>query len=229
MWKDKGFLLIHGWEVFNVVKPFPVSMFSFLEGSSRYQTTLDLRCDVRAGVGNPAPENNYTSPMRGGCKFYFVWKSLYACPKCRDSDVNRIIGECINGMRNVTYVRKVPCWRPGNDSGLPTTNATEKCETPTSTVIVTVKVKENGTVAYQVLKENKANMALIGVGVVIIVILVGVAAFFVYKHRALKYRYYGMLARNKPMSRLEEEDESNFIHDDELAQPFDEMSPSVKT
>lgn len=199
------------------------------ERNTRYQTILDLRCDVRAGVGNPAPENNYTSPMRGGCKFYFVWKSLYACPKCRDSDVNRIIGECINGMRNVTYVRKVPCWRPGNDSGLPTTNATEKCETPTSTVIVTVKVKENGTVAYQVLKENKANIALIGVGVVIIVILVGVAAFFVYKHRALKYRYYGMLARNKPMSRLEEEDESNFIHDDELAQPFDEMSPSVKT
>lgn len=200
--------------------------------SSRYQTTLDLRCDIRAGVGNPAPENNRTSPLSGRCKYVFVWKSLYACPKCRDGDVTRITGECINGSRNVTYFRKLPCWRSGDDSELPLTNATEECETPTSTVIVkvTVKVKENETNAYQTLKEkNKVNMALIGVGVVIIVILVGVAAFFVYKHRALKYRFYGMLARDKPMSRLEEEDENNFIHDDELAEPYQETSSTVRT
>ena len=66
------------------------------------------------------------------------------------------------------------------------------------------------------------NMALIGVGVVIIVALMAVAVFFVYKHRVTKYRYYTLMARNKPMSRLEQEDdENNFITDDELAQPYD--------
>ena len=141
--------------------------------------------------------------------------------------MTRIIGECINGTRNITKIRSVPCWGPGDDSELPTSPMTEKCETPT----VTVRVLANGTgtITYVLERKNKVNMALIGVGVVVILILVAVAVFFVYRHRVMKYRYYTLMARNKPMSRLEEEDEHNFIHDDELADPYDEMSPSVRT
>ena len=191
---------------------------------SRYSTVLDLQCDVTAGVGNPGRENRYTDIMRGRCQYYFVWKSLYACPKCREGDVTRITGECINGTRNITFVRSVPCW---TKDGVPPTT-TEDCVMPT--VTVTVKVPVNGTVGYVVKETNKTNMALIGVGVVVIVVLLGVAGFFVYKHRVMKYRYYTLMARNKPMSRLEQEDdENNFITEDELAGSYDEMSSSIKT
>lgn len=94
---------------------------------------------------------------------------------------------------------------------------------------VTVRVPVNGTVTYVHLTKNsnKVNMALIGVGVVIILALLAVAGFFVYKHRVMKYRYYTLMARNKPMSRLEQEDdENNFITEDELAEQYD---ASVRT
>lgn len=193
---------------------------------ARYSTVLDLRCDVKAGVGNPGLENKYTNIMRGTCQYYFVWKSLYACPKCREGDVTKISGECINGTRNITYMRSVPCW---TEEGVPPTTK-EECVMPTVTVTVTVKVPVNGTVSYFVKETNKTNMALIGVGVVVIVVLLAVAGFFVYKHRVMKYRYYTLMARNKPMSRLEQEDdENNFITEDELAAPYDETSPSIRT
>jgi len=114
----------------------------------------------------------------------------------------------------------VPCWA---EEGVPPTT-TEDCVIPTVTVPV------NGTVAYFVKETNKTNMALIGVGVVIIVALLVVAGFFVYKHRVMKYRYYTLMARNKPMSRLaQEDDENNFITEDELAAPYDESSHIIKT
>ena len=189
-----------------------------------YSTVLDLQCDVTAGVGNPGRENRYTDIMRGACQYYFVWKSLYACPKCRDGDITKITGECINGTRNITHVRSVPCWAAAEDGVPPTT--TEDCVMPT----VTVTVKVNGTVAYFVKETNKTNMALIGVGVVVIVALLAVAGFFVYKHRVMKYRYYTLMARNKPMSRLaQEDDENNFITEDELAAPYDETQHIIKT
>ncbi len=195
-----------------------VFLFYFEGKYSRYNTLIDLRCDVKAGVGNPGRENKYTDYRRGPCQYYFVWKSLYACPKCRPNDVTKITGECINGTRNITYLRSVPCWGTGEDTDVPSTPGTEKCETPT----VTVRVPVSGTVAYVVKQSNKVNMALIGVGVVIILALLAVAGFFVYKHRVMKYRYYTLMARNKPMSRLEqEEDENNFIQEDELAEPYD--------
>ena len=190
---------------------------------SLYSTVLDLRCDVTAGVGNPGRESSYTNIMRTSCQYYFVWKSLYACPKCREGAVTRITGECINGTRNITYVRSLPCW--SEEVIKPSTK--EDCVMPT--VTVTVKVPVNGTVAYVVKETNKTNMALIGVGVVVIVVLLAVAGFFVYKHRVMKYRYFTVMARNKPMSRLEQEDdENNFITEDELAATYDETSPSVK-
>lgn len=156
------------------------------------------------------------------CEYHLVWKSLYACPKCRKGDVTTIRGECINGTRNITYLPSVPCW--GTGDGSHEKFKKEPCETPTKTVTVTV----NGTVvAYRIQKSNKVNKIFIGVGVVVILVLLGVAVFFVYKHRVMKYRYYTLMARNKPMSRLaQEDDEDNLINEDELAEPAgDEQGP----
>ena len=163
----------------------------------RYKTTLDLRCNVNAGVGNPGPENNPTR-MYHGCEYYFVWESLYACPVCKGHEVDKIVGECINGTRNVTFVRSVPCWGTGGHQADETAN--EPCEMPD-----TNKGKKT-RVLYHTQASN-VNKVVIGVCVGVFVVLLGIAIYFVYKHRTLKYRYFNALTRNKPMSRLAEEDE----------------------
>ena len=148
---------------------------------------------------------------------------MYACPKCRPEDVTKITGECINGTRNVTYMRSVPCWGTGEDGENEV--KTEKCVTPPVTVV-------NDTVlAYREKKTNKVNKVLIGVGVVVILVLLGVAVFFVYKHRVMKYRYYTLMARDKPMSRLkqEDDDENDFIEDDYLAHSVGDPSVAIRT
>ena len=77
----------------------------------RYQTTLDLRCNIYADVGNPGPGNNRNgSYFKFPCEYYLVWESLYACPKCQGHEVEKVVGECINGTRKVAFVRSVHCW-----------------------------------------------------------------------------------------------------------------------
>ena len=195
------------------------------EGNNgRYKTTIDLRCDVTAGVGQPGRESNF-SLVQQGCEFRFVWKSLYACPKCREQDITRIKGECINGTRNVTVLRSIPCWAPDESPGANVT--TEECVTPTKFVTVTVTAT---VLAFREKVSSKVNKILIGVGVVVIVLLLGVALFFVYKHRTIKYRYLNWMSRNKPMSRLEQEDdEDHFIEGDELAYPSNDKDEPFRT
>lgn len=137
--------------------------------------------------------------------------------------MRKIVGECVNGSRSITYVPSVPCWGTGEDSD--NEPKREECITPTVTVMV------NGTVvAYRTKDSNRVNKILIGVGVVIVLVLLGVAGFFVYKHRLMKYRYYALMAQNKPMSRLaEEDDETNFIEDDALAEPLHDASGAIRT
>ena len=205
-----------------------VSFFLFClqgKGHSNYSTTLDLVCDVKAGVGNPGPENNYTDIMRGSCRYYFVWRSLYACPKCRKVDVTAIYSDCVNGTRNITYVRSLPCFGFGDDGDI-TAPKTEECVVPTETVTVVVV---NTTVSYLVKESSKVNKILIGVGVVVIVALLAVAGLFVYKHRTMKYRYYTLMARNKPMSRLEKEEDENSFFGDQEPDPFDSTTAPVRT
>jgi len=116
------------------------------------------------------------------------------------------------------------CWGTGEDGENEV--MTEKCITPTVTVTV------NGTmVAYRKKQTNKVNNILIGVGVVVILVLLGVAVFFVYKHRVMKFRYYTLMARIKPMSRLkqEDDDENNLLEDDELAQSVGDPSVAIRT
>lgn len=165
------------------------------DNQARWKTTVDLTCDVNAGVGDPGPEDNYTRVFRPPCSYHFLWRSLYACPVCTSDDIKKVYSECVNGIRNVTYVKKIPC-----SSAIYERSSNETCSEST----VLTQVSES---------KNHVNKILIGVGVVVIIALIAVAAVFFYKHRDLKYRYYSMLTRNKPMSRLAEEDEDQFLEE----------------
>lgn len=164
----------------------------------RYNATIDLTCDPDSGLGNPGPENNYTQIFRPPCSYYFKWNSLYACPKCRKGDLEKVTHPCVNGTARVTMTRKAPCW--GQVDGM---EAGEKL----------INCSDNGLQKHiirvrKIIKvQETVNKVLIGVGVVVIIALLVVAGYFFFKHRDIKFKYYHTLARNKPMSRLEEEEE----------------------
>lgn len=77
-----------------------------------YKIIFDLRCNVNVGVGNLGFENNCIR-MYYGCEYYFVWEFLYVCFVCKGYEVDKIVGECINGICNVIFVRLVFCWGIG--------------------------------------------------------------------------------------------------------------------
>ena len=182
---------------------------------TRYNTTIDMVCDTSAGVGQPMFNRTSFYPRPSGCTHKLVWKSLYACPKCQKEFFRRVVSYCMNGVKDVRYVKTTPCW--GIPEGIPKIPVeTELCNETTNstglpTVVVTETVVVNRTddnhVAAHVVMTSNVNMVLIGVGVAIVVTLTIVAVFFFYKHRKLQYRYLSMATRNKPMSRLEEEEE----------------------
>ena len=179
------------------------------DSQRRYKTTLDLRCNMYADVGNPGPENNRTGYyFKFPCEYFLVWESMYACPKCQGHEVEKVVGECINGTRNVTFVRSVPCWGTGRRNEI---------EVPIEACPLVSAVNDT-IVLYQTEKSSgNAIKIVIGVCVTVILVLLGIVLFFVYRHRTMKYRYFNSLARDKPMSRLAEEDE--------LDEQFNESSP----
>lgn len=164
----------------------------------RYNTTIDLVCDVDAGLGSPGPETNHTQVFRPPCNYYFKWKSIYACPKCRKGDLEKVTHPCVNGTARVTLERKFPCWGKLDDMNVGETYI--NC-TVDGGINHLAKVKRIVEV------QQTVNKILIGVGVVVIIALIVIAGYFFYKHRDIKFKYYHTLARNKPMSRLEEEEE----------------------
>ena len=182
-----------------------------------YNTTVDMICDMNAGVGQPMFNlTAYYYPRPVGCTYKIFWKSLYACPVCHKDFFRRVVTYCRNGLRNVRYVKITPCW--GAVEGIPQTpdESLDHCNETTNstdlpTVVVTrtvfINLTGDGHVAAHVVVKSTVNAILIGVGTVIVVVLIIVAGFFFFKHRSLKYRYFSMATRNKPMSRLEEEEE----------------------
>ena len=116
----------------------------------RYNAKIDLVCDVDAGIGYPGPVNNYTNFYRPPCNYQFKWRSLYACPKCRKQDFEKVIHPCVNGTAKVTIVRKVPCW--GSVDGMDisvnyikcavTTSPTPKVSPTTTARVITGSSKE---------------------------------------------------------------------------------------
>ncbi|XP_001629472.2 endosome/lysosome-associated apoptosis and autophagy regulator family member 2 [Nematostella vectensis] len=159
------------------------------EPNAKLNATIDLICDPNAGIGNPGPEGNYTQVYRAPCSYVFAWYSKYACPKCRREDFELITSQCVDGQANVTYVPRVGCW--GDVEGISTKPRVIRCSYQARVRTV----------------QSSVNKVLIGVGVVVVVALLIVAGYFFWKHRAIRYKYYSMITRNKPMSKLEEEEE----------------------
>lgn len=155
-----------------------------------YNTTVNMICDMKAGVGNP--EYNATTLWRTQCTFSFTWRSLYACPKCRPEYFKKVYDACVNGRQNATYTAVIPCW--GDVKEIPTDPIEGECIKN----ITLVNIKRVA---------NTVNKVLIGVGVVVVVALVVIAVVFFCKHRNLRFKYFSMITRNKPMSRLEEEED----------------------
>lgn len=164
-------------------------------GGSTYNTTVDMICDMKAGVGNP--EYNSTNFWQTQCTYRFVWRSVYACPKCRPEYFKKVYDVCVKGRQNATYTNAVPCW--GDVEEIPKDPIEGEC------------VRNVTTVDYRRLT-SPVSKVLIGVGVVVIVALVAVGVFFFCKHRNLRYKHFSMVTRNKPMSRLEEEDDEVMGH-----------------
>lgn len=183
----------------------------------KYNTTIDMICDMKAGVGQPKFNQTSYYPRPVGCTYKMVWRSLYACPKCHKEFYRRVVTYCQSGVKNVRYIKITPCWGAAEGIPLVPDETSELCNEKTNstelpTVIVTRTVIVNGTgdghvAAARVIFRSTVNKILIGVGVVIVVALIVVAVFFFYKHRTLQYRYFSMTTRNKPMSTLEEEEE----------------------
>lgn len=164
-------------------------------------------------MGNPGPENNRSGYHdKLPCGYYLVWESLYACPKCQGHEVEKVVGECINGTRNVTFVRSVHCWGTGRK---------DEIEVPIEPCQVVSSVNDTIVLYHTGKSSGNAIKIVIGVCVTVILVLLGIVLFFVYRHRTMKYRYFNSLARDKPMSRLAEEDE--------LDEEFNESSPCSKT
>ena len=161
-------------------------------------------------MGNPGPGNNRNgSYLKFPCEYYLVWESLYACPKCKGHEVEKVVGECINGTRNVTFVRSVHCWGTGRK---------DEVEVPIEPCPVVSSVNDTIVLYHTEKSSGNAIKIVIGVCVTVILVLLGIVLFFVYRHRTMKYRYFNSFARDKPMSRLAEEDE--------LDEEFSESSPT---
>ena len=164
-------------------------------GPRTYNTTVDMICDMKAGVGNP--EYNATNFWQTECTYRFMWRSVYACPKCRPEYFKKVYGPCVEGRQNATYTTAVPCW--GDVQEIPKDPIEGECV-------------RNVTLINYVRKNNPISKVLIGVGVVVILaLIVGLVIFFC-KHRNLRFKYFSMATRNKPMSRLEEEDDEAMRH-----------------
>lgn len=97
----------------------------------------------------------------------------------------------MDGVANVTISKKIPCW--GMVDGMEAGITNVSCSMFARSKLVKI--------------QSTVNKVLIGVGVVVIVALIIIAGYFFYKHRDIRYKYYSALARNKPMSKLEEEEE----------------------
>ena len=186
-------------------------LVSYTGGNLRFHTTVELQCDMKAGVGNPGPVNNYTDVYRSPCGYHFLWKSLYACPQCNEEDVKKVYSECVNGTRNVTYIKSRNCVGDVNvENGY-----NESCGDGGGNGGDGKGGNVSGSRGTK--KADVVWKILVGVGVVIIVVLLVVAAVFIYKHRELRYKYYSTLTRDKTMKRLAEEDEDHIIDHDEFA------------
>ncbi|KAJ4455179.1 hypothetical protein PAPYR_9911 [Paratrimastix pyriformis] len=68
-------------------------------------SNITMRCDPQAGAGYPEAEDPVEGPT---CVYHFKWNTAYACPLCLPTDIETVVGGCIDGMQSTTYTYKRP-------------------------------------------------------------------------------------------------------------------------
>lgn len=69
-------------------------------------TIISLKCDMNLdGEGEILVPPKCIYGTCDGCNFHFLWKTMYACPKCGKTDFNRIVGECSDGSQSIHYTK----------------------------------------------------------------------------------------------------------------------------
>ena len=94
----------------------------------------------------------------------------------------------------------------------------DEIEVPIEPCPVVPSVNDTIVLYHEEKSSGNAIKIVIGVCVTVILVLLGIVLFFVYRNRSMKYCYFKSLARDEPMSRLAEESE--------LDEQFSESSPS---
>ena len=73
-------------------------------------TIISLKCDKNLdGEGEILVPPKCIYGTCDGCNFHFLWKTMYACPKCGKTDFNRIVGECSDGSQSILYTKPDHC------------------------------------------------------------------------------------------------------------------------
>jgi len=73
-------------------------------------TTITLICDVsEPGNGTVSFPPQCVTGTCQGCDYQLIWRSRHACPKCEESDYEKIQGECKHGKQSVRYLPQKYC------------------------------------------------------------------------------------------------------------------------
>lgn len=86
---------------------------------------LHLICDPTVGLGLPDKQAGQSKVEISTCVYGFEWRSLYACPVCRDQDFIPLHGVCQNGQQRQFYVTSSSCVGSKPDTTVP-------CRTPSA-------------------------------------------------------------------------------------------------
>ena len=77
------------------------------------ETYVDMICDPDAGVGRPtapAAHNTSVEVPQGSCNYTFEWRTAYACPVCTATMLSPRVGDCLDGVRQMSLQMTQPCW-----------------------------------------------------------------------------------------------------------------------
>eukprot|EP01128_Nolandella_sp_AFSM9_P004865 TRINITY_DN2279_c0_g1_i1.p1 TRINITY_DN2279_c0_g1~~TRINITY_DN2279_c0_g1_i1.p1 ORF type:complete len:1592 (+),score=182.77 TRINITY_DN2279_c0_g1_i1:702-4778(+) len=67
---------------------------------------LTMICDPQAGVGFPSAHPTADGDVHAdeaACTYALEWRSMYACPLCRDDHYEALLGPCVDGLQSVRY------------------------------------------------------------------------------------------------------------------------------
>lgn len=69
---------------------------------------VTLKCDNNADKGRILLPPKCPDGTCDGCKFEFLWRTKYACPECREKDINKVEAACKHGKKTIHYMWKQP-------------------------------------------------------------------------------------------------------------------------